>query len=103
MLLCMLVSGFGNRVWVNPSQQKGGYIQPVSFSSPGNDDWGRGGGRRENVKSTEFTFSSQNRFSSLNAANIFDRRGGGGGGGGTAAAAAAVGGTAGEEDDDKKL
>ncbi|TMS18025.1 Nucleoporin-like protein 2 [Larimichthys crocea] len=36
--------GFGNRVWVNPSQQKGGYIQPSSFSSHGSDNWGRGGG-----------------------------------------------------------
>ncbi|XP_060948671.1 nucleoporin NUP42 [Limanda limanda] len=35
--------GFGNRVWVNPDQQKGSYIQPSSFSSQGGDDWGRGG------------------------------------------------------------
>ncbi|XP_061597907.1 nucleoporin NUP42 [Cololabis saira] len=96
--------GYGNRVWVNPSQQKGSYIQPQSFSSPGGNDWGRGGGggggggggaRRENLKSSEFSFSNQNRFSSLNDAGIFDRRGG--------AAAAGAGGTAGDEDDDKKL
>ncbi|XP_026203536.1 nucleoporin NUP42 [Anabas testudineus] len=108
--------GFGNRVWVNPNQQKGGYIQPSSFSSRGSDDWGRGGGggggggggsdwgrggggRRDNVKSSEFSFSNQNRYSALDTPSTFDRggrRGGGGGGGG--------GGTsAGDEDDDKKL
>ncbi|XP_042370875.1 nucleoporin NUP42-like, partial [Plectropomus leopardus] len=106
---------FGNRVWVNPSQQKGGYIQPSSFSSHGSDDWGRGGGggadwgraggggadwgrgggggRRDNVKSSEFSFSAQNRFSALDTPSTFDR---GGRGGGQQAAA-------GEEDDDKKL
>uniref|UniRef100_A0A4W6EBC3 Nucleoporin NUP42 n=1 Tax=Lates calcarifer TaxID=8187 RepID=A0A4W6EBC3_LATCA len=92
--------GFGNRVWVNPNQQKGGYIQPSSFSSHGSDDWGRGGGggsdwgrggggRRDNVKSSEFNFSSQNRFSALNSPSTFDRGG--------------RGGAAGDEDDDKKL
>uniref|UniRef100_A0A3Q0QZ13 Nucleoporin NUP42 n=1 Tax=Amphilophus citrinellus TaxID=61819 RepID=A0A3Q0QZ13_AMPCI len=83
--------GFGNRVWVNPSQQKGSYIQPSSFSQ-GSDDWGHGGGggggggggRRDNVKSSEFSFSTQNRFSSLDTPSNFDRG-------------------AGEEDDDKKL
>ncbi|XP_031611950.2 nucleoporin NUP42 isoform X2 [Oreochromis aureus] len=97
--------GFGNRVWVNPSQQKGNYIQPSSFSSHGSDDWGHGGGgggggggRRENVKSSDFSFSSQNRFSALNTPSTFDRGGRGGGGGGRAA-----GGTVGDEDDDKKL
>ncbi|XP_068431759.1 nucleoporin NUP42 [Clinocottus analis] len=35
--------GFGNRVWVNPSQQKGSYIQPSSFSSKGTEEWGQGG------------------------------------------------------------
>ncbi|XP_022603024.1 nucleoporin-like protein 2 [Seriola dumerili] len=88
--------GFGNRVWVNPNQQKGGYIQPSSFSSHGGDDWGGGGGndwgrggggRRDNVKSSEFSF---NRFSALNTPSNFDRGGRGGG-------------TAGDEDDDKKL
>ncbi|XP_074543008.1 nucleoporin NUP42 [Halichoeres trimaculatus] len=69
--------GFGNRVWVNPSQQKGGYIQPSSFSK-GSDDWG--GGRRDNVKASEFSFSSQNRFSSLGSPSTFDRGGRGGGG-----------------------
>lgn len=98
--------GFGNRVWVNPSQQKGGYIQPSSFSSQGGSDWGSGrggggggggsggGGRRENLKSSDFSFSSQNRFSALSASNAFDREGRGG---------TASGGTAGDEDDDKKL
>ncbi|KAM8767101.1 nucleoporin NUP42 isoform 2-T2 [Acanthopagrus schlegelii] len=100
--------GFGNRVWVNPSQQKGAYIQPPSFSSHGSDDWGRGGGgggndwgrgggggggRRDNVKSSEFSFSSQNRFSALNSPSTFDRGGRGGG----------HQGPAGDEDDDKKL
>ncbi|XP_072227011.1 nucleoporin NUP42 [Leuresthes tenuis] len=126
--------GFGNRVWVNPSQQKGGFIQPSSFSQ-GNDDWGRGGGgggsdwgrgggggggggsdwgrggggggggggsdwgrggggRRDNLKSSEFSFSSQNRFSTLNTSSALDR----GGRGGTAGV-----GAAGDEDDDKKL
>ncbi|XP_069032890.1 nucleoporin NUP42 [Embiotoca jacksoni] len=143
--------GFGNRVWVNPSQQKGGYIQPSSFSH-GSDDWGRGGGgggggggsdwgrgggggsdwgrgggggggsdwgrgggggsdwgrgggaggggagrRRDNVKNSEFSFSSQNRFSTLSSSNAFDKGGRGGAGG------AAGAGTPGDEDDDKKL
>ncbi|XP_029369994.1 nucleoporin NUP42 [Echeneis naucrates] len=107
--------GFGNRVWVNPNQQKGGYIQPSSFSTHGSDDWGQGrggndwgkgggsggndwgrgggsdwgqgGGRRDNVKSSEFSF---NRFSALSNPSHFDR-GGRGGATGT------------DEDDDKKL
>ncbi|MEQ2287129.1 hypothetical protein AMECASPLE_009359 [Ameca splendens] len=97
--------GFGNRVWVNPSQQRGSYIQPSSFASQGSSDWGSGregggggggggGGRRENLKSSDFSFSGPNRFSALNAPNAFDR----GGRGGTAG-----GGMAGDEDDDKKL
>ncbi|KAM9824074.1 nucleoporin NUP42 [Neosynchiropus ocellatus] len=55
--------GFGNRVWTNPNQQKPAYIQPSSFSSP--NDWNRGGGggRRDNVN--DFSFSAQNRFSTL--------------------------------------
>lgn len=86
---------------MNPSQQKGSYIQPSSFSSQGSDDWGHGGGgggggRRDNVKSAEFSFSPQNRFSSLGTPSNFDRGGRGGGG-------RAAGETAGEEDDDKKL
>ncbi|XP_053190484.1 nucleoporin NUP42 [Scomber japonicus] len=110
--------GFGNRVWVNPSQQKGGsYIQPSSFSSHGSDDWGRGGGgggggsdwgrgggggggggggRRDNVKSSEFSFSGQNRYSSLGTPSTFDKGGRGGGLG-------RPGGAVGDEDDDKKL
>lgn len=85
---------------MNPSQQKGGYIQPSSFSSQGGSDWGSGqgggggGGRRENLKSSDFSFSSPNRFSALSASNSFDRGGRGG---------AARGGTAGDEDDEKKL
>ncbi|XP_054914762.1 nucleoporin NUP42 [Poeciliopsis prolifica] len=90
--------GYGNRVWVNPSQQRGGYIQPSSFSSQGSSDWGSGGGggggRRENVKSSDFSFSSSNRFSALDASNAFDKGGRG---------AVAGLGTAGDEDDDKKL
>ncbi|XP_007562679.1 nucleoporin NUP42 [Poecilia formosa] len=97
--------GYGNRVWVNPSQQRGGYIQPSSFSSQGSSDWGsgrggggggggEGGGRRENLKSSDFSFSSSNRFSALDASNAFDKGGRG---------AAAGFGTAGDEDDDKKL
>ncbi|AWP02091.1 putative nucleoporin-like protein 2, partial [Scophthalmus maximus] len=114
---------FGNRVWVNPDHQKGSYIQPLSLSSHGSDDWGRGGrggtdwgregggvggddwgrggggndwgsgvgGRRDNVKSSEFSFSAQNRFSALDTPSFFDRGGRGGGG------------TAGDEDDVKKL
>ncbi|CAL9691342.1 unnamed protein product [Knipowitschia caucasica] len=78
--------GFGNRVWVNPSQQRGGYVQPSSFSNRENDqwsrrgdsDWGGGGGggfgRRENVKSSEFSFS-QNRFSALDSPSTFDKGG----------------------------
>ncbi|XP_012729694.2 nucleoporin NUP42 isoform X2 [Fundulus heteroclitus] len=98
--------GFRNRVWVNPSQQRGGFIQPSSFSSQGSSDWGSGGGggggggggRRENLKSSDFSFSTQNRFSALNASNAFDR-----GGGGRRGGAAVAEGTAGDEDDDKKL
>ncbi|XP_004073914.1 nucleoporin-like protein 2 [Oryzias latipes] len=93
--------GFGNRVWVNPSQQKGGYIQPSYFSSHGRNDWGGGGGggggsggggggRRDHVKSSEFSFSTQNRFASLDTSKSFVDRGG-------------RGGTAAEEDDSKKL
>ncbi|XP_040908527.1 nucleoporin NUP42 isoform X2 [Toxotes jaculatrix] len=89
--------GFGNRVWVNPNQQKGGYIQPSSFSSHGGDDWGRGGGggggRRDNVRSSDFSFSGQNRFSTLSTPSSFDRGGRGGG----------QGGTTGDDEDDKKL
>ncbi|KAF6716727.1 Nucleoporin-like protein 2 [Oryzias melastigma] len=92
--------GFGNRVWVNPSQQKGGsYIQPSYFPSQGRNSWGGGGGgggsgdgggRRDNVKSSDFSFSTQNRFASLDASKSFADRGG-------------RGGTAVEDDDSKKL
>lgn len=58
--------GFGNRVWINPSQRTGGdYVQPSSFSRGGNNDWSRGGGTPQNIKSSDFSFSSQNRFSAL--------------------------------------
>ncbi|XP_017277299.1 nucleoporin NUP42 [Kryptolebias marmoratus] len=90
--------GFGNRVWVNPSQQRGSYIQPSSFSSQERSDWGSGGGRggrRENLKSSDFSFSTQNRFSDLSSPSTFDKGGRGGG--------RAGGAPAGEEDDEKKL
>lgn len=95
ILVCMLVSGYGNRVWVNPSQQKGGFIQPSSFSSHASDDWGGGGGggRRDDVKSSEFSFSGHNRFSGLSTPSTFDKGGRAGGGRGPV----------GDEDDDKKL
>lgn len=60
--------GFGNRVWINPSQRTGGdYVQPSSFSRDGNNDWSRGGGgvASRDVKSSDFSFSSQNRFTAL--------------------------------------
>uniref|UniRef100_A0A1A8RYX4 Nucleoporin NUP42 n=1 Tax=Nothobranchius rachovii TaxID=451742 RepID=A0A1A8RYX4_9TELE len=93
--------GFGNRVWVNPSQPRGGYIQPSSFSQE-RDDWGfrGGGGRRENPKSSEFLFSNQNRFSAFNSSNTFDRGGRGVGGGREEGGG---GRRAGDEDEDKKL
>lgn len=96
--VCLLMlAGFGNRVWVNPSQQRGNYIQPSTFSQE-RSNWGSGGGgggRRENVKSSDFSFSTQNRFSGLSSSNTFERGGRGG--------AAAGGGTTEEEDDNKKL
>ncbi|XP_016349563.1 nucleoporin NUP42 [Sinocyclocheilus anshuiensis] len=57
--------GYGNRVWINPSQRTGGdYVQPSSFSRDGDNDWSRGGGGAD-VKSSDFSFSGQNRFSAL--------------------------------------
>ncbi|XP_066571680.1 nucleoporin NUP42 isoform X2 [Amia ocellicauda] len=89
-------AGFGNRVWINPSQRTPGseYIQASSFSRQG--DWGRGGGARDearggfggpsgfgqadegrksfsNTGSSSFSFSSQNHFSALNTQQDFDR------------------------------
>ncbi|XP_056597304.1 nucleoporin NUP42 [Triplophysa dalaica] len=62
--------GFGNRVWVNPSQRSGGgYIQPSTFSRDGSD-WSKG-----DVKSSEFSFSNQNRFSALNPQDNNDKGG----------------------------
>uniref|UniRef100_A0A672M448 Nucleoporin NUP42 n=1 Tax=Sinocyclocheilus grahami TaxID=75366 RepID=A0A672M448_SINGR len=62
--------GYGNRVWINPSQRTGGdYVQPSSFSRDGDNDWSRGGGggggASRDVKSSDFSFSGQNRFSAL--------------------------------------
>lgn len=72
---------------MNPSQQKGGFIQPSSFSHGGND-WvkGNGGGRRD-VSASDFSFTSQNRFDN------FDR-------GGRGSRQPLAGG---DEDEDKKL
>ncbi|KAA0709893.1 Nucleoporin-like protein 2 [Triplophysa tibetana] len=61
---------FGNRVWVNPSQRSsGGYIQPPTFSRDGSD-WTKG-----DVKSSDFSFSNQNRFSALNPQDNNDKGG----------------------------
>ncbi|XP_068603475.1 nucleoporin NUP42 [Brachionichthys hirsutus] len=100
--------GFGNRVWVNPSQQKGGYVHPSTFSSSESNDWGRGGGgggghdwgrggggRRENASASDFSFASPNTFSAQSTPNAFDGGGRGGGGGQQV--------SAGDDDDDKKL
>uniref|UniRef100_A0A8C9WRL1 Nucleoporin NUP42 n=1 Tax=Scleropages formosus TaxID=113540 RepID=A0A8C9WRL1_SCLFO len=56
-------SGFGNRVWVNPSQRSSNrdYVAPSSFSRGGND-WGRGGGGSRDFKSSNFTFTIENRL-----------------------------------------
>ncbi|XP_051949437.1 nucleoporin NUP42 [Xyrauchen texanus] len=66
--------GYGNRVWINPSQRTSGgdYIQPSTFSRGGGNDWNRGGGTRD-PKSSDFSFSSQNRFSALNTQSNFDK------------------------------
>ncbi|XP_061521240.1 nucleoporin NUP42 [Phycodurus eques] len=79
--------GYGNRVWVNPSQQKGAFNQQQPPRGSGH--WG---GRGHDVKSSEFSFSAQNRFSALNNNNNFER-----GGGGREAT------VANEEDDEQKL
>ncbi|XP_034747088.1 nucleoporin NUP42 [Etheostoma cragini] len=71
--------GFGNRVWVNPSQQKGGYIQPSSFSSHGTEEWGRGGGGGGGA---DWGKGGGSRGAD------WGRGGGGGGGGGGAGAGA---------------
>ncbi|KAK2887768.1 hypothetical protein Q8A67_015996 [Cirrhinus molitorella] len=72
--------GFGNRVWINPSQRTSGdYIQPSSFSHSGNNDWSRGGGggggTSQDIKSSDFSFSSQNRFSALSSHSHSDKGG----------------------------
>ncbi|XP_039521883.1 nucleoporin NUP42-like [Pimephales promelas] len=123
--------GYGNRVWINPSQRTGGeFIQPSSFSRGGNDsnrgggndwsrgggndwnrgggndwnrgsgndsnrgggndwnrgsgndsnrgggnDWNRGGGASRDIKSSNFSFSNQNRFSALDSQSNFDKAG----------------------------
>ncbi|XP_055076162.2 nucleoporin NUP42 isoform X1 [Misgurnus anguillicaudatus] len=62
--------GFGNRVWVNPSQRSGNeFIQPSTFSRDGGN-WGR-----RDAKSSDFSFSTQNRFSTLNSQNNTDKGG----------------------------
>ncbi|XP_036371807.1 nucleoporin NUP42 [Megalops cyprinoides] len=61
---------FGNRVWVNPSQRSSGrdYVQSSSFSKGGGSDWGReGSAGGQDSKSSSFSFSAQNRFSSLSS------------------------------------
>ncbi|XP_061838442.1 nucleoporin NUP42-like [Nerophis lumbriciformis] len=63
--------GFGNKVWVNPAQQKGGFNQQAS--SRGTDQWG---GRGHDEKN----FSSHNRFSTLADHNDYERGGRGKGG-----------------------
>ncbi|KPP68541.1 nucleoporin-like protein 2-like, partial [Scleropages formosus] len=67
-------SGFGNRVWVNPSQRSSNrdYVAPSSFSRGGND-WGRGGGGSRDFKSSNFTFTIENRFSALDTHQTTDR------------------------------
>lgn len=84
------VSAYGNKVWVNPSQQKGGFNQQQT--SRGSDQWA---GRSQDVKSSDFSFSSQNRFSELSNNDNFER--GGRQGGGREAT------VSGEEDDEQKL
>ncbi|XP_034017211.1 nucleoporin NUP42 [Thalassophryne amazonica] len=70
--------GFGNRVWVNPNQRSGrGFIQPPAFPSHNDDSWNRSS-QRGDVKSSEFSFSTQNRFSSLSGATSYDKGGRGG-------------------------
>ncbi|XP_018605997.1 nucleoporin NUP42 [Scleropages formosus] len=66
--------GFGNRVWVNPSQRSSNrdYVAPSSFSRGGND-WGRGGGGSRDFKSSNFTFTIENRFSALDTHQTTDR------------------------------
>ncbi|XP_065139989.1 nucleoporin NUP42 [Paramisgurnus dabryanus] len=62
--------GFGNRVWVNPSQRSGNeFIQPSTFSRDGGN-WGR-----RDAKSSDFSFSTQNRFSTLNSQSNTDKGG----------------------------
>ncbi|TRZ04443.1 hypothetical protein DNTS_028821 [Danionella cerebrum] len=64
--------GFGNRVWVNPSQRGGsGFNQSSHAPSP---NWSRSGGSASReIRSQDFSFSSQNRFSALETHNGYDR------------------------------
>ncbi|XP_026988479.2 nucleoporin NUP42 isoform X2 [Tachysurus fulvidraco] len=90
-------AGSVNRVWVNPTQRSGGgVVQPSSFSR-GGGDWGRGNsGAGRDDRSSNFSFTTQNRFSNLsNTQSGYRRTGGGGGGGG--------GGDGGGDDTDKQL
>ncbi|KAM9496649.1 nucleoporin NUP42 isoform 1-T1 [Clarias gariepinus] len=76
--------GSVNRVWVNPSQRSGGpVVQPSSFSH-GGGDWSRGSsGTERDDRSSNFSFNTQNRFSTLdNTQSGYGRTGGRGGGGG---------------------
>ncbi|XP_026767522.3 nucleoporin NUP42 [Pangasianodon hypophthalmus] len=88
--------GSVNRVWVNPSQRSGGgVVQPSSFSR-GGGDWGReNSGTGRDDRSSNFSFNTQNRFSTLNNTQSGYRRTGGGGGGG--------GGHGGADDTDQQL
>ncbi len=57
--------GGGNNDWSRGGGGRGG-------GRGGNDDWSRGGGRGgggtpQNIKSSDFSFSSQNRFSALDS------------------------------------
>ncbi|XP_051926144.1 nucleoporin NUP42 [Hippocampus zosterae] len=81
---------YGSKVWVNPSLQKGGFNQQQP--SRGSDQWAE---RSRDAKSSDFSFSSQNRFSALGNNNNFER--GGRRGGGREAT------VSGEEDDEQKL
>ncbi|KAK2834004.1 hypothetical protein Q7C36_014705 [Tachysurus vachellii] len=73
--------GSVNRVWVNPTQRSGGgVVQPSSFSR-GGGDWGRGNsGAGRDDRSSNFSFTTQNRFSTLSNTQSGYRRTGGGGG-----------------------
>ncbi|XP_023673381.1 nucleoporin NUP42-like isoform X1 [Paramormyrops kingsleyae] len=72
--------GYGNKVWVNPSQRSGrDYVAPPSFARGGND-WGRGGGGgggggERDIKASGFSFTAHNRFTALDTQQTFDHSG----------------------------